>query len=129
MLYKLYSSGGAWLDVRELYNALQHVCREGGCEELREDMVPQHHPAYSAPPDTSPNTNTIPDLLGCLWCCCWFPGVIHTRLHGKRAVERYTADTHPTTGLQSYTAYTALYSVVYLQLYSLYIIQHYTITL
>ena len=38
---------------------------------------------------------------------------IHTRLHGKRAVERYTADTHPTTGLQSYTAYTALYSVVY----------------
>ena len=49
--------------------------------------------------------------MGCLWC--WFPGVIHTRLHGKRAVERYTADTHPTTGLQSYTAYTALYSVVY----------------
>ena len=41
------------------------------------------------------------------------PGVLHTRLHGKRAVERYTADTHPTTGLQSYTAYTALYSVVY----------------
>ena len=24
-LYKLYSSGEAWLDVRELYNALQHV--------------------------------------------------------------------------------------------------------
>ena len=31
----------------------------------------------------------------------------------KRAVERYTALTHPTTPLQSYTAYTALYSVVY----------------
>ena len=44
----------------------------------------------------------------------------------NRAVERYTADTHPTTGLQSYTAYTALYTI---QLYSLYIIQHYTITL
>ena len=24
MLCKLYSSGGAWLEVRELYNALQH---------------------------------------------------------------------------------------------------------
>ena len=55
--------------------------------------------------------NTIPDLLGCLWC--WLPGVLHTRLHGERAVERYTAPSHPTTPLQSYTAYTALYSVVY----------------
>ena len=28
------------------------------------------------------------------------------------AVERYTAPSHPTTPLQSYTAYTALYSVI-----------------
>ena len=41
------------------------------------------------------------------------PGLLHTGLHGERAVERYTAPSHPTTGLQSYTAYTALYSVVY----------------
>ena len=63
------------------------------------------------------------------------PGLLHTRLHGERAVERYTAHTHPTTGLQSalqliqrytalYSRYTALYTI---QLYSLYsIIQHYT---
>ena len=25
-------------------------------------------------------------------------GLLHTRLHGERAVERYTALTHPTTG-------------------------------
>ena len=36
MLYKLYSSGGAWLEARTLYNALQHVRREGRCEEVRE---------------------------------------------------------------------------------------------
>ena len=53
MLYKLYSSGGAWLEAGTLCNALQHVRREGRCEEVREDMVPRHHPAYSAPPDTS----------------------------------------------------------------------------
>ena len=54
----------------------------------------------------------------------------------NRAVERYTASTHPTTPLQSYTGYTALYSVIQrcilyssIQLYSLYIIQRYTITL
>ena len=33
----------------------------------------------------------------------------------KRAVERYTAPSHPTTPLQSYTAYTALYTI---QLYT-----------
>ena len=60
--YKLYSSGGAWLDVRELYSALQHVRREGGCKEVREDMVPQHHPAYRAPPDTSQHHPTPPGL-------------------------------------------------------------------
>ena len=48
------------MDVRELYNALQHVCREGECDEIREDMVPQHHPAYSAPPDTSQHHPTPP---------------------------------------------------------------------
>ena len=51
----------------------------------------------------------------------------------NRAVERYTAPSHPITPLQSYTAYTALYSVYsvlyIIQLYSLYIIQLYTITL
>ena len=64
------------------------------------------------------------------------PGLLHTRLHGERAVERYTASAAPTTPLQSYTAYTALYSIIQhytalytIQLYSLYIIQHYTITL
>ena len=36
MLYKLYSSGGAWLEERTLHNALQHVRREGRCEEVRE---------------------------------------------------------------------------------------------
>ena len=41
------------------------------------------------------------------------PGLLHTRLHSERAVERYTALTHPTTVLQNSTAYTALYSVVY----------------
>ena len=63
---------------------------------------------FTVHPQTFPNT--IPDLLGCLWC--WFPGVIHTRLHSKRAVERYTASPPPTTPLQSSTAYTALYSVI-----------------
>ena len=59
----------------------------------------------------------------------WLYNLLYNLLLYKlynRAVERYTADTHPTTGLQSYTAYTALYTI---QLYSLYIIQHYTITL
>ena len=63
-------------------------------------------------PQTPPNT--IPHLLGCPWC--WLSGLLHTRLHGECAVERYTAHTHPTAPLQSstaYTAYTALYSVVY----------------
>ena len=41
------------------------------------------------------------------------PRLLHTRLHGERAVERYTAPSHPFTTLQSSTAYTALYSVVY----------------
>ena len=41
------------------------------------------------------------------------PGVIHTCLHGERAVERgYTAPSHPITGLQSYTGYTALYNII-----------------
>ena len=43
-------------------NALQHVRREGRCEEVREDMVPQHHPAYRAPPDTSQHHPTPPGL-------------------------------------------------------------------
>jgi hypothetical protein len=63
--------------------------------------------------------------------------LVYSRLYSKtRAVERYTATSHPTTPLQSYTAYTALYSIIQhytalytIQLYSLYIIQHYTITL
>ena len=52
-------------------------------------------------PQTPPNT--IPDLLGCLGVV---PRVLHTRLHSERAVERYTGATHPTTPLQSSTAYT-----------------------
>ena len=46
-----------------LYNALQHVRREGGCEEVWEDMVPQHHPAHRAPPGTSQHHPTPPGLL------------------------------------------------------------------
>ena len=62
---------------------------------------------------------------------------VYSRLYSKkRAVERYTASPLPTTPLQSSTAYTALYSFIQLytalyiiQLYSLYSIQRYTITL
>ena len=59
MLYKLYSSGGAWLEARTLYNALQHVRREGRCEEVREGMVPQHHPAYSGHTHTRTTLITV----------------------------------------------------------------------
>ena len=42
--------------------------------------------------------------------------LVYSRLYSKkRAVERYTAPSHPTTPLQSYTAYTALYTI---QLYT-----------
>ena len=43
-------------------------------------MVPQHHPAHRAPPDT------IPHLLGCSWC--GLPGLLHTRLHCHAASRR-----------------------------------------
>ena len=36
-----------------LYRGIQQFCGEGGCEEVREAMTPQHHPAYTAPPGTS----------------------------------------------------------------------------
>ena len=40
------------------------------------------------------------------------PRLLHTRLHGERAVERYTASPPPTTPLQSSTALYSLYSFI-----------------
>ena len=68
----------------------------------------QHTGHPQAPP------NTIPHLLGCSWC--GLPRLLHTRLHGERAVERYTASPPPTTPLQSSTALYSLYS--FIQLYT-----------
>ena len=60
-------------------------------------------------------------MLGGAWGCpavlddvggpC-LPSLLHTLLHSERAVERYTAPSHPITPLQSSTAYTALYSFI-----------------
>ena len=53
------------------------------------------------------------------------PGLLYTRLHGERAVERYTADmprmgdgtsTRQSSSAYLYSAYTVLYTI---QLYSL----------
>ena len=59
-------------------------------------------------------------MLGGAWGCpavlddvggpC-LPSLLHTLLHSERAVERYTAPSHPTTVLQSSTHY-SLYSVI-----------------
>ena len=62
---------------------------------------------------------------------------VYTRYSKKRAVERYTASPPPTTPLQSSAALYSLYSFIQrciirlytIQLYSLYSIQRYTITL
>ena len=128
MLYKLYSSGGAWLEARTLYNALQHVRREGGCEEVREDMVPQHHPAYSAPPDTSQHHPTPPGSPMLL--ASRTSSHLPSRRTCCRALYSVRASNHAPPELYSLYSiiqhYTALYTI---QLYSLYIIQHYTITL
>ena len=115
MLYKLYSSGGAWLDARTLYNALQHVRREGGCEEVREDMVPQHHPAYSAPPDTSQHHPTPPGSPMLL--ASRTSSHLPSRRTCCRALYSVRGSNHAPPELYSLYSiiqhYTALYSVVY----------------
>ena len=50
LLYDVWDVWAVWavwpyIGVRPCVNAVWHVRREGGCEEVREDMVPQHHPS------------------------------------------------------------------------------------
>ena len=104
-----------------LYNALQHVRREGGCEEVWEDMVPQHHPAHRAPPGTSQHHPTPPGLL-MVWasqtsshppsrrtCCRALYSSLTSFHHSPELYSLYSIIQRCI--LYSYTAYT-LYSTI-----------------
>ena len=98
-----------------LYNALQHVRREGGCEEVWEDMVPQHHPAHRAPPGTSQHHPTPPGLL-MVWASQTSSHPPSRRTCCRALYSSLTSDHHSPELYSLYSIiqhYTALYSVVY----------------